>query len=296
MSTQQRQTFEDWLNYLEAEMDAAGCYYGHGTDNGWDEAVHLVVAALDLPYHSGAELLTQAVMPPQQQKILALLKQRIATHKPLPYLTHQAWFAGLRFYVDERVLIPRSPFGEWIERAFQPWVPYQKVNRILEIGTGSGCMAIAAAHAFPDANVVAADISADALEVAAKNVAAYQLQDRISLVKSDCFDHISPIEFDIIMTNPPYVGDDEMATLPAEYQHEPTNALRADDNGLAIINRILAESATYLSDHGILVGEVGNSDQALIAGHPELAFTWLEQQHGGHGVFLLEKSQLNATR
>lgn len=274
-------------------MTQANVYFGHGTDNAWDEAVQMVMFALELPYNSGADVLTRELTHHERDRVLDCLKQRIEQRKPLPYITHQAWFMQLPFYVDERVLIPRSPFAEWIERRFSPWLPSKPIRHILEIGTGSGCMAIAAALMFEDAKVIAADISPDALEVAKRNVAHYKLEQRVTLCESDCFSNVPKRPYDLIISNPPYVGAAEMTTLPKEYQHEPGElALEAPDNGLAIVDRILQQAADYMADDGLLVVEVGNSDEAVAKRYQNLPFIWLEQARGGHGLFLLSASDL----
>lgn len=285
-------TVQDWLGWVEAKFEAANLFYGHGTDNAWDEAVQLVLYVLGLPAHSGTEVLNHTVMEKQGERIISLVKQRIDLHKPLPYLTHQAWFAGLSFYVDERVLIPRSPFGEWIERQFIPWINPNEITRILDIGTGSGCMAIAAAVFFPDASVDAVDINAQALEVAAINIKNYQFEDRVKLIEANCFPPEERPVYDIIMSNPPYVGSEEMATLPEEYLHEPRQALEADNQGLAIVENILKHAVHHLKPHGILVVEVGNSEELLIKKFPQIPFIWLELERGGQGLFLLTADEL----
>ncbi len=287
MTASTPQTIDHWLHWIEQQLQAADLFYGHGMDNAWDEAVQLVLFVMDLPIDSGEEILTNTVNPSQAQHIQDLVKQRTQQRIPLAYLTQTAWFVGMPFYVDERVLIPRSPFGEWIERQFQPWIEAAQVQQILEIGTGSACMAIAAALAFPTAQVDAVDISEQALAVAKINVDRYQLAERVNLLQSDCFSAVPSRQYDIIMANPPYVGAAEMAGLPAEYRHEPNGALQAADDGLAIAIRILREAHRYLTPHGILLLEVGNSDMLLAKRFPEVPFIWLEQAFGGHGLLLL---------
>jgi ribosomal protein L3 glutamine methyltransferase len=286
------QTIGDWINQANARFEAANLTYGHGTDNAWDEAVQAVLFALGLPVDSDQGVLQQPVSSADGRKIAKLIDDRINTRKPLPYLTHCAWFMGMPFYVDERVLIPRSPFAEWIERAFSPWIDADKVKNILDIGTGSGCLAIGCALTFPKAQVDAVDINKDALAVAAINVATYQLQN-VHLIQSDCFAAVPQKQYDVIISNPPYVGEAEMAELPQEYRHEPELALVAENEGLAIVDRILAQASRYLTQHGILLIEVGYNADLLQAKYPRVPFIWLEQERGGEGLFLITKAQLD---
>ena len=258
----------------------------------WDEAVNLVLTLLHLPPQTHANVFHAALTLSERQAIADVIEQRIVTRKPLAYLLKQAWFYGQPFYVDERVLIPRSPLAEWLEKQFMPWVEPDNVHRILDIGTGSGCIAIAAAWAFPQAQADAVDISKDALDVAALNVARYQLEDRVHLYQSDCFANLPPNQYDIILSNPPYVGAEELAGLPVEYSHEPRHALYAGSDGLDVVRKILAGAKRYLTPDGILVIEVGNSEAVLAEKYPHLPCTWLELERGGQGVFLLTAKQL----
>lgn len=285
-------TMGDWVRWAASRFNEAQLCFGHGTENAWDEAVNLVLTALHLPPETSANVFHAALTPPEKQKIAELIQQRITTRKPLAYLLNQAWFYGRPFYVDERVLVPRSPLAEWIEKQFAPWIDPQRVNRILDIGTGSGCIAIAAAWAFPEAQVDAADISADALAVAAINVAHYQLTNRVFLHQSDCFTDLEPKQYDIILSNPPYVGEEEFAQLPPEYKHEPRGALEAGGDGLDVVRKILAGAKKFLTPEGILVIEVGNTETALIEHYPHLPGVWLELERGGQGILLLTADQL----
>jgi ribosomal protein L3 glutamine methyltransferase len=228
----------------------------------------------------------------ERDATLALIRERIESRKPAAYLTHEAWFAGLAFHVDERVLVPRSPLAEWIERGFQPWLQPDSVQRVLDLCTGSGCIAVACAHAFAHARVDAADVSEEALAVARINVERHHLQEWIRLVKSDLFSGLGGSRYQLIISNPPYVSVEEMAQLPPEYRHEPELGLVAGSTGLDIVIRILAQAGRHLEPDGILVVEVGNSQQALAAAFPEVPFLWLEFERGGHGVFLLDVQQV----
>ena len=282
------------LDKVYKQLCAADIFYGHGIEDAWEEAAALVLSVLGLPLDSGDEVMGAVVTEAQHHKIQSLLKQRIEQHIPLAYLIHEAWFMGLPFYVDERVLIPRSPFGEWIEKRFQPWIKPENVRRILEIGTGSGCMAIAASYVFPEAKIDAVDISDDALAVAAQNIKTHAVGERVQLIQSDCFAACGPdTQYDLIISNPPYVSDEEIKALPTEFQYEPvTSALFADNEGMAIVDRILKEAPNYMTTHAILVVEVGYSDEILMAHYPSVPFTWFECEQGGQGIFMLTKQQL----
>ena len=284
----------DALTTVFERLTAADLFYGHGLVNAWDESVVLVFAVLGLALDSDESVLEQSLTDAQWQQIQQLAQRRIAEHIPMAYLVNQAWFMGLPFYVDERVLIPRSPFGEWLERRFTPWVDTSQVSRILEIGTGSGCMAIAASYVFPEARIDALDISVDALAVATENVRQHHVEDRVRLQRSDCFSTLEPDhQYDLIISNPPYVSQAEIDDLPTEYQHEPVKtALYAHEEGMAIVDIILREAPKYMSPHAILVVEVGYSDQQLIERYPQVSFTWLECEFGGQGLFLLTREQL----
>lgn len=286
------QSIRDLVRWAASRFQQAGLAFGHGTDNAFDEALVLVTHALHLPLQFPQQYLAAHVTARERDEVMALIRERIETRKPAAYLTREAWFAGLPFYVDERVLIPRSPLAEWIERGFQPWLQPDSVQRVLDLCTGSGCIAIACARAFEQAHVDAADISDDALAVAQANVERYELQDWVRLVKSDLFAGLGGARYQLIISNPPYVSAEEMAALPEEYRHEPTLGLAAGSAGLDVVIRILAQAGQHLEPDGILVVEVGNSQVALAEAFPEVPFLWLDFERGGHGVFLLDVQQV----
>lgn len=274
----------------------AGLYFGHGTDNARDDAAAIVWHVLDLPVPPRPRDYSRRVSLAARREIDALLERRIHERVPVVYLTQRTWFAGLPFHVDERVLIPRSPLAELIERRFAPWIDARRVADVLDLGTGSGCIAIATAKALPRARVDAADISADALEVAAINVRRHRLGRRVRLVRSDHFAALAGRAYDIIVSNPPYVGAEELAALPPEYWHEPRGALAAGDDGLDSVRVILREAGRHLRPQGLLVVEVGNSAALVSRKYPRVPFTWLEFERGGGGVFVLTAEQVRDVR
>lgn len=267
-------------------------YYGHGTTNAWDEAAALVMGALNLPHESASEVLDARLLRAERDHIIRLARLRITTRKPLPYLLGEAWFAGVRFKVDERVLIPRSPIAELVEDGFSSWFPERDPDQVLDLCTGSGCIGIATALALPTSHVVLADISDDALEVARINRDRYDLQSRVDVVKSDLFSGLKGQRFDLIVSNPPYVDADDFVAMPEEYRHEPALALSSGQDGLDLTRRMLAEARQHLTDDGILIVEVGNSERHLQEAFPELPFLWIEFERGGHGVFALQAHDL----
>jgi ribosomal protein L3 glutamine methyltransferase len=280
-------TLGAFLEEAEHLLMDADLYYGHGTDNAWDEAVALASYVLDLPPDVDASVMDRTLTAEEKNTLMALVERRINDKIPVPYLSHTAWFFGLAFYVDERVIIPRSPLAELIDHQFQPWLGDRLPERILDLCTGSGCIAIACAYAFENAQVDAVEVSELALQVAQKNLTKHQKEKQVNLILGDLFDGCQG-PYDIIISNPPYVSEQEYQQLPEEYHYEPKLALETGDNGLAIVHRILKEAPNYLTPKGILIVEVGNSADALIAAYPDIPFTWLNFERGGDGVFLLE--------
>jgi ribosomal protein L3 glutamine methyltransferase len=290
--TEELSSVIDFLRFSVSCATEAQLYYGHGTDNPWDDLRSLILRSLSLPYDVDPILLHSRLTTSEKKHLCQQLEKRVNQRVPVPYLIKEAYFCDLLFYVDERVLIPRSPLAELIQQQFSPWIETEHVGQILDLCTGSGCIAIACCYAFPDALVDAVDISTEALAVAVLNQVRLGVMDQLTLIESDCFSQVPKKQYDVIVSNPPYVSKDEMQVLPDEYRHEPVLALETGNNGLFIVEKILKHAAEYLSDQGILVVEVGNSDEALSAAYPEVPFTWVELTNGGHGVFLLTKQQL----
>ena len=288
-------TLGDFLRFAVSQATLANLYCGHGTTSVWDDMATLILGSLSLPLDIPEWIWGTHLLPHEKTMLFAQLVRRIEQKIPVPYLTHEAWFAELPFYVDERVLIPRSPFAEIIHEQFAPWIAADTIESVLEIGTGSGCIAIATALALPSAEIYAADISAEVLEVAKINVAKHDLAHQVHLVQSDVFSHIPVTQtFDLIISNPPYVDAEDMASLPQEYHHEPALALAAGVDGLDIVHRILKGAAQHLNPQGVLMVEVGNSSGALVDAYPNLPFIWIELTQGGDGIFVLTREVLLA--
>lgn len=273
-------------------LKRARVHFGHGTDNARDEAAELVFFAAGVAHAEGAGAYPLRLTARRRARIDALLERRIKARIPLPYLTQRAFFAGLELYVDERVLVPRSPIAELIMNRFAPWAPQQRIRRILDLGTGSGAIALAAAKAFPQARVDAVDISAAALKVCRRNVRRLRLGRRVAVLKSDHFAAVAGRRYDIIVSNPPYVGRAEMRSLPREYRHEPRLGLAAGADGLDSVRAIFSAARAHLRADGILVVEVGNSERALTRAFPRLPFIWPDIAMGGGGVFILRAEDL----
>lgn len=289
-------TIRDWLRWGASRFNEARLFFGHGCDNAHDEAAWLILHALHLPPDRLDPYLDARLTRHERLAVLELLQQRIAKRLPAAYLTHEAWQAGFRFHVDERVLIPRSYFAELLAEGFAPWVEDpDAIADALDLCTGSGCLAILMAHAFVHAHIDASDLSPDALEVAKRNVADYGLQDRIRLVESDLFAKLGRRRYDLIISNPPYVTAQAMRELPAEYRHEPALALAAGEDGLDIVRRILAEAKKHLKPHGLLAVEVGHNRALVEAAFPRLPFTWLDTPSGEGKIFLLRREELDRT-
>jgi ribosomal protein L3 glutamine methyltransferase len=277
-------------------LESAGLAYAHGTDNPQDEAAVLVLHALGLDYTVTDSALDETLNAGQIRRVENLLEQRVLTRKPAAYLTREAWFAGMPFFVDERVLIPRSPIAELIESRFEPWIEAPGVRTILDLCTGSGCIGIACAHYFPDAKVTVTDISVAALEVAAINIDRHGLSQQVTPLLSDVYSALDGQRFDIIVSNPPYVPSDEVVYLPEEFRHEPELGLVAGGDGLDVVVNILRDAPMHLVEGGILVVEVGHSQDLLIDCFPQVPFLWLDFEFGGEGVFILDREQLLACR
>jgi ribosomal protein L3 glutamine methyltransferase len=288
-------TLRDLIRWGTSQFNAADLSFVQGMPTAIDEAVYLCLSALHLPPDFSVEYFDCVLTMDERLHVLSMFQQRIEQHKPAAYITNEAWFAGLSFYVDERVLIPRSPIAEMIHQQFSLWIDPDQVNNILDLCTGSGCIAIACAYAFDHAKLDASDISADALAVAEINRRDHGLEDRLQLFESDLFESIPEKPYDIIVSNPPYVSLQEMAELAAEFQFEPgTSALAAGEKGMDIVIPMLVQARDHLTDDGILVVEVGYSKPALEALLPEVPFFWVDFEYGGEGVFVLTADQLEA--
>lgn len=279
------------LEQGQQQFEAAKIYFGHGTISAWDEAVYLLSYVLDLPPGADRSLLSQLLTDQEQADIQALYLRRVNERIPAPYLTGIAWFCGLPFAVDERVIIPRSPVAELIFNGFQPWCETEPV-KVLDLCAGSGCIGIACAYAFEQAHIVLSDICSEALAVAAINIAQHELGNRVRALQSDLFDGLNDQRFDLIVSNPPYVDAADLAEMPDEYQHEPELALASGVDGLDFTRRLLREAELYLTEQGVLVVEVGNSWLALEKAFPNVPFLWLEFSEGDSGVFVLSRNEL----
>ncbi len=287
------ESLRDLLRFAVSRFEEAGLFFGHGSDNAWDEAVYLVLHTLHLPIDNLTPFIDARLTSNERAAVLAVIERRIKARLPAAYLTHEAWLGDFRFYVDERVIVPRSHIAELLREQLNPWVsdPWA-IGRVLDLCTGSGCLAILAAHAFPEAVVDAVDISSDALAVAQRNVADYGLEDRLNLIESDAFAGIAGRKYDVIISNPPYVNAESMDALPHEYRQEPELALASGEDGLDFTRIILSRAAEHLNPGGVLVVEIGHNRDALEAAFPDTPFTWLDTEAGDRYVFMLRREEL----
>jgi ribosomal protein L3 glutamine methyltransferase len=286
-------TIRDWLRFAVSRFEEAGIFFGHGTDNAYDEAVWLIMSALHLPHDTLNNFLDSRLLESERKHLAHLLERRVEQRVPTAYLVREAWLKGFKFYVDERVIVPRSFIAELLEDGLSPWIDYpEMVESAADICTGSGCLGVLLAHAFPNANIDVVDISADALAVANINIANYQLQDQVQAIKSDMFSALQGKTYDLIISNPPYVNAPAMAQLPEEYRNEPQIALGSGTDGLEHTHTLLREAGKHLNDGGLLIVEIGHNRDALHAAYPDLPFTWLEVESGNEFVFMLSKEQL----
>ena len=284
-------TIQDMMRWAYSYFNASDLYYGHGYDNAWDEAQQLVLAALYLPADVPEAMYQSRLTLVEKERVIHLIETRLGTRQPVAYLTNSAWFCGSEFYVDERTIVPRSPIGELIMQKFAGLIDHEP-KRILGMCTGSGCIASACAQQFLEAEVDAVDLSLDALDVAQINIERHGLAERVFPISSDLFNDIPQDKYDLIVTNPPYVDEEDLDDMPQEFHFEPEMSLGSGTDGLDITKRILAQAADYLTDNGVLVCEVGNSMVHLIEQFPTVPFNWIEFKNGGLGVFSLTRAQL----
>lgn len=281
----------DVIRFGATQMAQSDIYFGHGTDNAWDEAIFLLLEVLQLPWSLLDSIIDARLTQSERDQVLNLYLRRIHERKPAPYLVGRAWFAELPFLVNEHVLVPRSPFAELIEKQFSPWLT-KNPERILDLCTGSGCIGIATALAFPESTVDLSDISAHAVDTAWQNIDYHQVDDRVRAVESDLFSALDDQRYDLIITNPPYVDKEDLDSMPKEYHHEPEIALASGEDGLNFTRRLLTEAKKHLAEDGLLFCEVGNSWWALDEAFPDLNLTWIEFENGGHGVFVIDAKTL----
>lgn len=292
-ATSHLHTLRDCLRFAVSRFQEAGLHYGHGNADAWDEAVYLALHTLHLPLDTLEPFLDARLLPEEVLAVVAIVAERVRSRKPAAYLTHEAWLGDYRFYVDERVIVPRSFIAELMPDALEPWIPHAElVGTALDLCTGSGCLAILLAAHYPDAEIDAVDLSTEALEVAQRNVETYGLTARLHLHASDLFANLAGRRYDLIISNPPYVDAEAVATLPPEYRHEPTMALGSGDDGLDMTRRILDSAADFLNPHGVLVVEIGHNQEALQQAYPHLPFVWLPTSSGDGFVFLLTREDL----
>jgi ribosomal protein L3 glutamine methyltransferase len=288
-------TIRDYIRLCFSQMMQQKVYFGHGHVSAIDEARQLVLAAVYLPWDSDELVLDAKLLLVEKEQVLAFIQRRIEQREPLPYITNEAWFMQMPFYVDQRVLIPRSPIAQLIENQFSPFLKSGPIANILDLCTGSGCIGIACAYAFEEANVDLADISVDALAVAALNIEKHGLTDQVQAIESDLFSKLNK-KYDLIVSNPPYVDKSDLAQMPKEYLHEPELALGSGDDGLDLCKQMLAQASDYLTEDGLLVVEVGNSEIHLMQQYPQVPFIWAELEQGGNGVFVISAEDLQQYR
>ena len=288
-------TLRDLMRFAVSRFTEAGLFFGHGTDNAWDEAAYLLLHTLHLPIDRLDPFMEARLTGDERDALLKMIKRRITERVPAAYLTNEAWLGEYRFYVDERVIVPRSHIAELLREQLSPWVddPWA-ISSALDLCTGSGCLAILAAQAFPEAKIDAIDLSLDALAVARRNVGDYGLESRVRLIQSDAFAATQGQRYDVIISNPPYVNAESMATLPEEFRREPELALASGVDGLDFVRIILAESAKHLNPNGILVVEIGHNRDELEKAFPDTPFVWLNTEAGDEFVFLLRRDDLSA--
>ncbi len=296
-ATDELVTVRDWLRWAVSRFNEAGLYYGHGTENAWDEAIWLILATLHLPRDTLDPWLDARLTHSERLTLLDKLQQRVMHRMPTAYLVQEAWLGSFRFHVDQRVIVPRSYFAELLEGGFAPWIEdAEAVGAALDLCTGSGCLAILMAHAFPNAAIDAIDISTDAIEVARRNIADYALDDRVQAIESDLFAAVRGKRYDLIISNPPYVTAEAMEALPPEYRHEPVLALAAGADGLNVVRRILAAAREHLNPGGMLAIEVGHNQDLVAAAFPDLPMIWLDTTHAEGKIFLVMQHDLPAAR
>lgn len=286
-------TIRDWMRFTVSRFEESEIFFGHGTDNAYDEAAWLILSALHLPHDTLDNFMDARLTEPERKHLAHLVERRIVDRTPTAYLVREAWLRGFKFYVDERVIVPRSFIAELLENGLMPWVEFpEMVESAADICTGSGCLGILLTHAFPNAAVDVIDISPDAIDVANINIEKYGLQEQITAIQSDMFTALKGKRYDVIISNPPYVDAPSMAQLPEEYRNEPQLALGSGEAGLDHTHTLLHDAANYLNDGGILVVEIGHNRDALLEAYPDVPFTWLEVDSGNEFVFLLTKAQL----
>lgn len=287
------ETLRDWLRFAVSRFNQAKLFFGHGSDDPYDEAAYLILHTLHLPPDQLEPFLDARLTENERAEVLNIIQRRVEQRVPAAYLTHEAFLGDFKFYVDERVIVPRSFIAELLREQLKPWIAEpEEIGSVLDMCTGSGCLAILAAYAFPNARVDAVDLSPDALAVAERNVGDYALQDQIELIESDLFTSLDGRTYDLIISNPPYVNAESVAELPREYLHEPKLSLGSGEDGLDATRVILAHAAEHLTDNGILIVEIGHNREALEAAYPNLPFTWLEVSAGDEHVFMLHRNDL----